>query len=658
MVRLQDLAKSEQTHIAALAKNVIDERRLLQSVLRPWTPQEFAAVWPCRHALLADDPSWLAPFIKNLLGVGKDAELPSQWEIRPVADDALLLLQEAKRHQVDPTLSSNLWRAAFVVVKVFLSGFQDGQEHGQRLMGAALDLLRPCPTEELEYLLDQLVDAALGRHAEQHTFGMQVRALLFEKAHADIFFAARVLLSFRAHGVPRINEREFMASLTSESDECLLFRMVTHIDTLVSGDFQNCTKLQHCKPFPLLTHRGRFSPGLATADSRNAGGATGAQILKYSIREEASPTIADYSESPCAVNVIMKQESTGNLMFESGVANLLGELERLVMESPDVQQLLENCGLTEEDVRVTYRVVSLSSEVAVLEMVPNAVDLERARTRPRGPREPGGLRTLHEYLRDVSSGDEHGQTLEKALKILAFTSAKSSILSFVPHLGDRHGGNVLLTNGGRYVQIDYGYVLGYEPLTQRGYELLRGSPPIRVDYQEIFAAVGPQMMDDVFWKAVEFSYMALRPHIHLIQECMIDVVRKVRRDSGMPDTVWAPLFSPDVSSAGLAAEHLCQRLMPGLNDQQASRFIEHVLLHFKDDTIIQLQDHVRRTRDSLSASTMKMTTDLLQRLQEKWQQLRCSCCLRTELLGFKTIHCPRCDQRFCIEHARTHSCRC
>eukprot|EP00931_Biecheleriopsis_adriatica_P074352 TRINITY_DN4842_c0_g1_i4.p1 TRINITY_DN4842_c0_g1~~TRINITY_DN4842_c0_g1_i4.p1 ORF type:complete len:831 (+),score=176.94 TRINITY_DN4842_c0_g1_i4:88-2580(+) len=640
-----------------VARRIHEERQLLSRALRLWTREECSVTWSCRHVLLAEDPSWLAPLMKNLMAPeGLMDHLLTTSDNRQAA--AMSLFDAVQVH-VSGEACSNLCRAAFVVVKLLFRCIPEDRlpEIGLvELMERAIDLLRPMPVAEFGHLVDQLVDMALGHcdgdEVEMQALSSQVRLLLFEKANSDVFFASRLLLSFRAHGLNYRHERDLMSALESESDECRLARLGSHADRLMMGDAKNCTSSEVCKPFPLPTHAGRFTRGTVTSERRSAGGATGAQVLRYHLVEPSRERTAD---------VLLKQERdpTGSVVWECSAGNFLALMDKLVMESKEMQDLLEELGFKEEEVRVTYHVLPIAPGAALVEMVPDAEPLERARTRPRGLREPGGLRTLHEYLRDVNAA-AGSEALERALKVLAFTSAKSTVLSFVPHLGDRHGGNVLLTHRGVYLQIDYGYVLGYEPLTQKGYELLRSSPPVRLDYQEIFAAVGKQTMDTVFWKVTEYSFKALRSHSHLLQEGIVDIVKRIRRHKeiscGIADKVLSPLFSMDIDASSVACEHLAQRLMPGLTEEQAKRFIEHVLLHYKDDAIIQVQDHLRRTRDSLSASTMKMTHELLQRAQEKWKMC-CARCPRSELLGFEVLECPVCKKRLCPKHFGPHSCR-
>ena len=146
--------------------------------------------------------------------------------------------------------------------------------------------------------------------------------------------------------------------------------------------------------------------------------------------------------------------------------------------------------------------------------------------------------------------------LARARFILAFTAAVSTVLSFCVHLGDRHAGNVMIRVNGAYFHIDYGYVLGKQPLHQCPWNRnmwiwfgtfdyvcifcawlvfclicfycftlylfvsyllswntvditpktcpgVGGAPSCRVDYAQIFKAAQQKMMEEVFLKVLK-----------------------------------------------------------------------------------------------------------------------------------------------------------
>jgi len=154
----------------------------------------------------------------------------------------------------------------------------------------------------------------------------------------------------------------------------------------------------------------------------------------------------------------------------------------------------------------------------------------------------------------------------------------------------------MVTKSGVLVHIDFCYFLGEEPLTPATLVSQAGSEPLRVDYNEIAAAIGRHNLDEIFWPLLTRSYNALRKHAALL------VVLLEHADSahGVQRTEYVSAF-------------VRSRCMPGMLDVEASRFIESVVLHSKDSSSVWLRDFLQEAKNLTRELTQTATESTLPR---------------------------------------------
>merc|ERR1740122_130970 len=298
-------------------------------------------------------------------------------------------------------------------------------------------------------------------------------------------------------------------------------------------------------------------------------------------------------------------------------------MELMILEETDVKELLRQCDLHPEHVKVTYRVVCLTPSAALIEMVPDAVEFRDAKTRPMGHSRyaPHGPRSLREFFEEREDCKDDGKW--------------DKVLAFMLHLSDRHNQNVMVAANGRYFHIDFGYVLGRRPLMH-----VDTNPPVRIDYKDIWDATSAKTVMEVFWKAVHASYRALRRHSHVVWSIVCDLeerLRATRPSSAQQDP----------------AAHVTERLLPGVvNEEQADLFIEAVLLQYRDDLGLAMHDKLRQGMDSVSQS-------LTQRASRLFEDFTCSKpgCKSMLFYDSRCVRCPKCAMTFCRDHADNHDCR-
>lgn len=94
----------------------------------------------------------------------------------------------------------------------------------------------------------------------------------------------------------------------------------------------------------------------------------------------------------------------------------------------------------------TYKIIMLNSQIGLIEYVENSMTLKNISQKNY---------TLQNYILDNNKNVKIGIIKERFAKSLAI----SSCLSYVLGLGDRHAQNIMVTNNGQILHIDYGYIL-------------------------------------------------------------------------------------------------------------------------------------------------------------------------------------------------------
>jgi hypothetical protein len=421
--------------------------------------------------------------------------------------------------------------------------------------------------------------------------------------------------------------------------------------------------------FPLMTH-GIFSCGTTSDKRAKAVGKTGSQILHFNVSTgtdcfpvddelakhatvdgtgeikgrdhvgHAGPLDSRASIGNTGLGVMLKHDCT--VMAERRAASVMQLMERLIHESPDMQNLLQRGNLTIADVKVTYHIVCLTPHDAMVEMVNEAVTLRAAKTHCKDRRAPQGPRSFREFLQDAAlKRSPHVSAAQPWEIILPITCAISAVLSFVLHLGDRHDENVMVTPQGRYVHVDFGWQLGETPALQQA---LLAHPEVRVDYNDIWDAVGPEGMETYFYPAVFACFKTLRRHSHLLHEVIADLAAVVYQGSNasLSELIGDP-----------AASYVSQRLLPGvLSEEQAVLFIEGVILRHRDQQGLQiyreLHKRVQDNTQSISASALALLSRPCRMCDDSRPIL--------DLLYHGT--CPSCAGTFCQRHlpCEAHQC--
>ncbi len=94
----------------------------------------------------------------------------------------------------------------------------------------------------------------------------------------------------------------------------------------------------------------------------------------------------------------------------------------------------------------TYKIIMITNEIGVIEFLENCSTLKNINSKNY---------TLQNYILENNKDSRIKTIKERFAKSLAI----SSCLSYVLGLGDRHASNIMVSNNGHIVHIDYGYIL-------------------------------------------------------------------------------------------------------------------------------------------------------------------------------------------------------
>lgn len=176
-----------------------------------------------------------------------------------------------------------------------------------------------------------------------------------------------------------------------------------------------------------------------------------------------------------------------------------------------MDQLMKRMNL---DLHLTpYRVLALSRDEGMLEMVQNCIPLAK-------------VKSIQAYLRErnFQSGAEY-EIRSSVLDVYTKSFAGYCVITYLLGIGDRHLDNIMLTHDGHLFHIDFGYIFGADP------KAMWNPPQIRISPDMIDGFGGPN--SENFSKFLNYcyqSYNILRKNANLITN-----LTRLMLDSGIKD---------------------------------------------------------------------------------------------------------------------------
>lgn len=128
----------------------------------------------------------------------------------------------------------------------------------------------------------------------------------------------------------------------------------------------------------------------------------------------------------------------------------------------------------------TYKILMITSEIGIIEYLDNCLTLKNINQKGY---------TLQNYILENNKDEKIGVLKERFSKSLSISSCMSYILG----LGDRHTGNIMISDNGHIIHIDYGYILEnpihssiFTPIIRISSDMIDFLGGIQGDYYEIF----------------------------------------------------------------------------------------------------------------------------------------------------------------------------
>lgn len=221
---------------------------------------------------------------------------------------------------------------------------------------------------------------------------------------------------------------------------------------------------------------------------------------------------------------------------------------QLLLKNEDVRtdRLAMNIGywigsLTTNIIVPIYHVFPLNIGTGCIEMIPNATTIYDIRKKS----------TLLNYTMNNNPNETAGTLRERMVS----SSAGACLLAFTMGLGDRHLQNILVTESGYLVHIDFGYVLGDDP---KG-----ASTPMRITEDMVDAMGGKESATfKSFVERTQKGYETMRQHADFWYHLLVAEFY---------------IFRDDKRHKKRIRDHVLDRFVPGEWSSEASLHIQTVV---------------------------------------------------------------------------------
>lgn len=170
--------------------------------------------------------------------------------------------------------------------------------------------------------------------------------------------------------------------------------------------------------------------------------------------------------------IIIKSEK--GLRKEQIVSQLI-----IILQNKLIEQMYKG-RIEEFDKIPTYKILMINNQIGIIEYLDDCYTLKSITQKNY---------TLQNYILEHNKNDKIGTIKERFAKSLAISSCFSYILG----LGDRHAGNIMISNNGQIIHIDYGYILEnpihssiFTPIIRISSDMIDFLGGIQGEYYELF----------------------------------------------------------------------------------------------------------------------------------------------------------------------------
>jgi phosphatidylinositol 3-kinase len=456
------------------------------------TEEEKELIWKfCYY--LQNNPRALMKFVKSV-----------DWNHPKQAKHAMALLEKWAKPKIDDAL------------EILSHRFQ--QE--QALRDLAVRYLEQVPDEELSYYLLSLVQALrYDRYDAQSTENSSLLNFLIKRAQSN-FKIANDLFWFLDVEAMKIND---VADYTKKRGEFQLGMFTTPTGMAIIHELEKQRVLiRQLMDIAIKMKNSSLSREAKRAEVQAILAKTFAKFettahplhpgMKINSIDPAGAHVFRSANQPIKVTFKNSVNETCSIILKTG--DDLRQDQLVIQLISLMDQLLKKENL---DLKlIPYKVLALSLDDGILEVVPNAMSVSDVLSDYNGD--------IKQFLRK-NNPDPAGPfgIAKESLDIYVRSCAGYCVITYILGIGDRHLDNILLTKQGHFFHIDFGFILGRDP---KGITV-----PMRIT-REIIDVMGKYEGVDYYQQFLGFcveAYNMLRKSSHLILNLLLLMV-----DSNIP----------------------------------------------------------------------------------------------------------------------------
>mmetsp|Transcript_18540 Transcript_18540/g.28020 ORF Transcript_18540/g.28020 Transcript_18540/m.28020 type:complete len:901 (+) Transcript_18540:167-2869(+) len=207
----------------------------------------------------------------------------------------------------------------------------------------------------------------------------------------------------------------------------------------------------------------------------------------------------------------------------------------------------------------TYKLLSLSCDTGMIETINDATSLDGLKKSAEYPKE-GGLRAYFEQV----YGNPSGSSFQEAQRNFMKSLAGYSLVSYLLGLKDRHNGNIMISNLGHLIHIDFGFAMGMAPGHEFSFE--RANFKLTREYVEVLNGWNSPLFQE-FRKLFVTGFLEARKN-SLIALGMVEIMMYKSN---------YPCFSGTRYGNGIALKRFERRLMLHIPDEQVEKRAEKLI---------------------------------------------------------------------------------
>jgi len=287
---------------------------------------------------------------------------------------------------------------------------------------------------------------------------------------------------------------------------------------------------------------------------------TGPQLFGLRVRSYGSDGLPK-NDVVCIQRHLQKREA--DMLKQQQVSAIVGHMSQLLLRDARMREHLFSLDIDADTFQTGHhRIGTIYPGVGVLEVVSKAHTLAK-------------IRPVLDFLWKKNQDNNQPVNIRKLARNYGVSSAIWFAMSFVLGLGDRHDDNVMVTEDGTFLHIDFGFILGEDTKVFRHI-----AGPARVDWKEIKSIVGDEDTECAFFDTLRLAFNVLRSEAHLLFEQLCLAAELEPGAYG----------NSPVRVRSRVRSFIEERCQPGSSDEEAGEKIKRIVCRMKDAPSMWVQD--------------------------------------------------------------------